>query len=79
MFLLCQRTDVLPETRVLVNTSHVIAIVPVSGGVKSRLVLAIGETWEVNLPFTQAIGLLRSEAEVAAAAAPADRRRGPGA
>lgn len=79
MFFLCQRMDLLPEMRALVNTDHVIAITPVSGGLKSRLVLVNGEAWEVNLPFTRAIAMLRAEVEIIEPVPPIDRRRGPGA
>ena len=87
MFLLCQRTDTLPEMRVLVNTDHIVAVSPVSGGIKSRLSLANGEVWEVNLSFTRAISLLHAEAEIVEPVAPpvdrrrdpVDRRRDPGA
>jgi hypothetical protein len=77
MFLLCQRTDTLPEIRALVNTDHLIAISPVSGGIKSKLVLVNGESWEVNLPFTRAIALLRTEVEIVEPVARVERRRAP--
>ncbi len=67
MFLLVQRTDTLPEMRVLVNTDQLVAALPVAGGVKTRLYLATGETWEVALPFTRAIALLRGEEPAAGA------------
>ena len=74
MVVLCQRTDIMPEMRALVNTDHVIAIT-VSGGVKSRLTLVNGEAWEVNLSFTRAISLLRHEPDIVEPVAPVDRRR----
>ena len=61
MFLLVQRTDTMPEVRVLVNTDHVIAILPVFGGTKSKLSLSNGETWEIGLPVVQAQSLFRVE------------------
>lgn len=66
MFILVQRTDTLPETRVLVNSDHVVAVLPVTGGggQKSRLVISIGETWEVALPFNRAIAQFRGEPEM---------------
>ena len=63
MFLLVQRIDTLPETRVLVNTEHVVAAAPVGGGIATRLYLAIGETWEIGLPFARAVSLLRDGSE----------------
>jgi len=75
MFLLCQRTDTLPEIRALVNTDHLIAISPVSGGVKSKLVLVNGESWEVNLPFTRAIAMLHAAVEIVEPVPRVDRRR----
>jgi hypothetical protein len=59
MFLLVQRTDTMPELRAMVNTDHVVAVTPTSGGAKCRLYLANGETWEVSLPFTQALNVFR--------------------
>jgi hypothetical protein len=63
MFVLVQRTDTLPETRVLINTSHVVAALPVAGGVRTKLYLAVGESWEISLPFTRVVSLLREEGE----------------
>jgi len=63
MFVLVQRTDTLPEMRVLVNTDHIVAAMPVSGGIRSRLYLANGEAWEVSLPFARVVGLLRDEGD----------------
>ena len=79
MFLLCHRTDTLPEIRALVNTDHIIAVSPVSGGVKSRLSMSNGEAWEVSLSFTRAMSLLHAEAEIVEPvidrrAPPVDRR-----
>jgi hypothetical protein len=76
MFMLCQRTDTLPEMRVLVNSDHIVAVVPISGGVKSRLILSNGETWEVALSFTRAISLLHAELEIVEPVLPAERRQG---
>lgn len=76
MFFVIQRTDTLPELRALVNTDHIIAVSPVSGGLKSRLTLSNGETWEVALPFTRAITLLRAELEIVEPVVPVDRRQG---
>jgi hypothetical protein len=72
MFLLVQRTDTLPEMRALVNTDHIVAVMPVSGGVKTKLYLATGESWEVAFPFTRAISLLH-EPEMVAPSAPGER------
>ena len=36
MFLVVQRTDTLPEMRALVNTDHVVAVMPVAGGVQDQ-------------------------------------------
>jgi hypothetical protein len=63
MFLVVQRTDTLPEMRALVNTDHVVAVMPVAGGVKTKLYLANGDTWEVALPFTRASAVFHAEAE----------------
>lgn len=63
MFILVQRTDTLPEMRVMVNSDHVVAALPVAGGVRTKLYLAIGESWEISLPFNRAVSLLREEAE----------------
>ena len=63
MFALVQRTDTLPEMRVVVNTEHVVAAVPVGGGVRTKLYLTIGEAWEIGLPFTQAVSMLRGDAD----------------
>jgi hypothetical protein len=59
MFVLLQRTDTLPEMRVLVDTGHIAAAAPVGGGVRTRLYLTIGEAWEISLPFARAIAMLR--------------------
>jgi hypothetical protein len=61
MFLLVQRTDTMPEVRVLINTDHIIAVLPVFGGTKTKFHLANGEAWEIGLPFTQAQALFRVE------------------
>ena len=50
MFLVVQRTDTLPEMRALVNTNHVVAVMPVAGGVRTKLYLSNGDTWEVSFP-----------------------------
>ena len=61
MFLLVQRTDTMPEVRVLINTDQVIAVLPVFGGTKTKFLLTTGESWEIGLPFTQAQTLFRVE------------------
>jgi hypothetical protein len=66
MFLLVERTDTVPEMRALVNSDHVVAVLPASGGVRTKLCLAIGETWEIELPFTQAVALFRGKTEIGA-------------
>ena len=66
MFLLVQRTDTLPEMRVMVNTDQVVAVMPVTGGGKSKLYLANGDTWEIAIPFPRAVNLFRGEAETGA-------------
>lgn len=76
MFVVVQRTDTLPEMRALVNTDHVVAVNPVGGGVKSRVTLTNGEVWEVSLPFTRAITLLRAELEIVEPVLPVERRPG---
>ena len=63
MFLVVQRTDTLPEMRALVNTDHVVAVMPVAGGVRTKLYLSNGDTWEIALPFTRASGVFREEIE----------------
>jgi len=73
MFLLVQRTDTLPELRALVNTDQVVAVLPVTGGVKTRLYLATGETWEIAMPFTRAISMFRAEPDVVPPLAPGER------
>ena len=77
MFVVLQRTDTLPEMRALVNTDHIIAMAPVSGGVKSRLTLSNGEAWEIALPFTRAISLLNAEVEIVEPIVPVQRRLAP--
>jgi len=72
MFILVQRTDTLPEMRSLVNTDQIVAVLPVAGGVKTKLYLTTGESWEVALPFTRAIHLLQGS-ETAGPAAPVER------
>jgi hypothetical protein len=60
MFLLYVRKDILPELRVLVNTDHVVAVMPAgAGGDKTKLHLSTGESWEIGLPFTRAISIFR--------------------
>jgi hypothetical protein len=61
MFLLVQRTDTLPEMRAVVNTDHVIAVMPVAGGVKTKLYLSNGDTWDIALVFTRAAALFQAE------------------
>jgi hypothetical protein len=63
MFVLVERTDPLPETRAMVNTDHIVAALPVAGGVRTRLYLSIGEAWEISLPFARAVSLLADEAD----------------
>ena len=63
MFILVQRTDTLPEMRALVNTDHVVAVMPVAGGVRTKLYLSNGDTWEITLPFTRASTVFREEVE----------------
>ncbi len=76
MFIVCQRTDTLPETRALVNSEHIVPVNPVGGGLKSRLTLSNGEAWEVALPFTRAISLLHAELEIVEPVVPVERRPG---
>ena len=66
MFLVVQRTDTLPEMRALVNTDHVVAVMPVAGGVRTKLYLSNGDTWEVALPFTRASVVFREDVEPSA-------------
>ncbi len=66
MFSLCQRSDTMPEMRVLVNTDHLVAAVPTNGGVRTKLLLDNGESWEISLPFTRAVNLFRQEADITA-------------
>jgi hypothetical protein len=64
MFLLYTRKDMLPELRVLVNTDHIVGAMPAgAGGDKTKLYLSTGESWEIGLPFTRAIAILRDGAE----------------
>jgi hypothetical protein len=63
MFLVVQRTDTLPEMRALVNTDHVVAVMPVAGGVRTKLYLSNGDTWEISLPFTRASTVFHAEME----------------
>ena len=63
MFLVVQRTDTLPELRALVNTDHVVAVMPVAGGIRTKLYLSNGDTWEIALPFTRASAVFREEIE----------------
>ena len=63
MFLVVQRTDTLPEMRALVNTDHVVAVMPVAGGIRTKLYLSNGDTWEIALPFTRASAVFREEIE----------------
>lgn len=66
MFVLVQRTDTLPEMRVIVNTDHVVAAMPAGGGVRTKLYLTVGEAWEISLPFARTLSLLRGEGEAGA-------------
>jgi hypothetical protein len=75
MFFLCQRTDTLPEQRALVNSEHVVAILPVAGGVRSKLYLVNSEAWEISLPFTRTVALFREETEVVSGVPPQERGR----
>ena len=63
MFLVVQRTDTLPEMRALVNTDHVVAVMPAAGGVKTKLYLSNGDTWDIALPFARASSVFREEIE----------------
>jgi hypothetical protein len=63
MFLVVQRTDTLPEMRAVVNTDHVVAVMPVAGGARTKLYLSNGDTWEVTLPFARASAVFREEIE----------------
>jgi hypothetical protein len=63
MFLVVQRTDTIPEMRSLVNTDHVVAVMPVGAGAKTKLYLSNGDSWDVGLPFTRAVALFRAETE----------------
>lgn len=65
MFLLCRRTDVIPETRVLINPQHIVAVLPISGAAKSRVYMDNGEAWEVEVPFRDAIAFFRDNEQVA--------------
>lgn len=59
MFVLVERVDVVPETRAMVNVEHIVAALPAAGGVRTTLYLAIGESWEISLPFARMIEILR--------------------
>jgi hypothetical protein len=61
MLLVVQRTDTLSEMRALVNTDDVVAVMPVAGGVRTKLHLSNGDTWEI--PFTRASAVFREEIE----------------
>jgi hypothetical protein len=66
MFLLYLRKDMIPELRVLVNTDHIVAATPSgSGGDRTKIFLSTGENWEIALPFTRAIAVLRDGEEPA--------------
>ncbi len=69
-----QRTDTLPEMRALINTDHVVAVLPAGGGVRSKIYLVTGEAWEISLPFSRAGSLLRGEPETVAPTNAAERR-----
>jgi hypothetical protein len=62
MFLLYVRKDMIPALRVLVNTDHIVAAMPAGAGDKTKIFLSTGESWEVALPFAQAIAVLRDGA-----------------
>ena len=68
MFLVVQRTDTLPEIRAIVNTDHVVAVMPVAGGIKTKLYLSNGDSWDVALAFTRAVTIFRDEVGGAAQA-----------
>ena len=61
MFLVVQRTDTLPEMRALVNTDHVVAVMPIPDGVKLRL--SNDDTWGIALPFPRASAVFRQDIE----------------
>lgn len=61
MFLVVQRTDTLPEMRALVNTDHIVAVMPVGGGTKTKLYLSNGDSWDVALPFNRAVTVFGEE------------------
>ena len=61
MFLVVQRTDTLPEMRALVNTDHVVAVMPVADGVNTKLYLSKDDSWDIGLPFTRASTVFREE------------------
>lgn len=63
MFLVVQRTDTLPEMRALVSTDHAVAVMPVAGGVRTRLYLSNGDASEDSLPFSRAGTVFREEVE----------------
>jgi hypothetical protein len=75
MFFLVQRTDTIPEQRALVNSDHIVAVLPTVGGSRSKLYLDNGEGWEISLPFAHLVALFRNEAEISNAL-PAERPRG---
>jgi hypothetical protein len=75
MFFLVQRTDTMPEQRALVNSDHVVALLPIAGGSKSKVYLTTGDSWEIVLPFAHVVALFRNEMEVTNAI-PADRPKG---
>ncbi|HEX3952393.1 MAG TPA: hypothetical protein VHW90_02390 [Stellaceae bacterium] len=75
MFFLCQRTDTIPEQRALVNAEQVVAILPVAGGIKSKLYLTNGEAWEIGLAFARAVALFREETDVVAGMPTPERPR----
>ena len=61
MFLVVQRTATLPEMRALVNTDHVVPVMPVPDGVKLRL--STDDTWGIVLPFPRASAVFRQDIE----------------
>jgi hypothetical protein len=75
MFFLVQRTDTMPEQRALVNSDHIVALLPIAGGSKSKVYLTTGDAWEIVLPFAHVVALFRNEAEVINAV-PTERARG---
>ena len=59
MFMQWQRSDTLPEMRIMVNLDHLVAIVPSSGGLKTKIYLVNGEAWEITTPYMQAVNMVK--------------------